>query len=747
MNFSARLTASVAGMALATNFALGGTASAQTATPSVLPPLPAMQPTTDRMGIDRTSGTISNPNYESIDIGNQQSGLKASYDSGGTFNHASYLEVERVNIYGGGFMIMRVAARGSVHVFTLGTISQTYYPQYPPEGHMAWIFSPWGNSSGADTFSDYNDDGALLVCSGSSGALYQGGTCSLYLASDGTRTDFRMPSVPYYLNLRSWFPGYSTDYQVAYAWPTRTVMPDGETLTYTYTNYGDWDADNGNTPGPTQWNAIESSLGFRVYLTSITPTGGSNPGAMSPISSSPTKGGALYAINTSVEYADPATSNRSFGASSFSSVRNPLPGGGQALVNNGIQVGTLVPTSQGYSIVRAGEGTTQYIGTGAPGGSPTLHGPNGKFSTPQNAFPSLSFSAAQNSTTSYSVTFDNYNYVPERYQGTVSNPNGSTESFVVQYGLLQSQTDGLGRTTNYTYSGQNGVFYGIVGYARLARLSGISKPDGSSVTYNYTHGAVSSSSSLPAGGGNPLTTTVGLVSSCTVQNYRVCNKPTYIQDPKGNQTDFTYDPAHGGILTETLPPDDNGVRPQKRYSYSQLYPKTLNASGQLVNGPPVWRLTRVSECISALPSNPASCVGTASEKVTEYSYNNNNLFLTSIKESLGGGSQSRTTNYTYDYAGNQTSEDGPRTDVDDTGYTTYDRLRRKVFEISADPDGVGPLPRIITHHVYDADGNEIRTEYGTGSSVDGSDFVTIRFDRFTYDPTTAAVLKRESVTP
>ncbi|WP_204326407.1 hypothetical protein, partial [Stenotrophomonas maltophilia] len=64
-----------------------------------------------------------------------------------------------------------------------------------------------------------------------------------------------------------------------------------------------------------------------------------------------------------------------------------------------------------------------------------------------------------------------------------------------------------------------------------------------------------------------MTTTVGLASSCTVPTYRVCNKPNYIRDPKGNQTDFTYDPAHGGILTETLPADDNGVRPQKRYTY------------------------------------------------------------------------------------------------------------------------------------------------------------------------------------
>ncbi|WP_423605670.1 hypothetical protein [Sphingomonas sp. MS122] len=686
--------------------------------------------------------------FESISIGNEYSQLKASYDSGGIFNHAAYLEIERVSIYNGGFMVMRVAARGSVHVFALGTITQTYYPgAAPPTGHIAWTFSPYGTSSGSDTYADYNDDGAILVCSGSSGTMYQGGTCSLYLASDGSRTDFRMPAVPYYLNLRSWYPGYSTQNQVAYAWPLRTVMADGEVLSYIYTNYGDWNADNGNTPGPTKWNAIESSLGYRVYLPSITPTGGANPGAMYPISNLTAGGGALYAINTSGEYADPATASRSFSSASFSSVRNSAAGGGLTLVNNGIPIATTAPLSPaGFSITKPNGGSIQFLGLNLP---PYLswHGKNGGFSTPQGAFPSLSFQVIRNSTTSYSIAYDNINYTPERYQGTVANPDGSSESFVARFGLLQSQTDGLGRTTNYTYSGQEGFFYGVAGYARLARLSGVTRPDGSGATYNYTHGAVSSASIVPTGGGSALTTTVGLVSSCTVQNYRVCNKPTYIQDPKGNQTDFTYDPAHGGILTETLPADSNGVRPQKRYSYSQFYPKTLNASGQLVNGPPVWRLTRASECSNASPANPASCVGTSSERVTEFSYGSNNLFLTAKTEMLGDSSQSLVTSYTYDYAGNMTSENGPRTDVDDTRYVTYDGLRRKVFEISPDPDGAGPLPRLIVHHVYDADGDEIRTEYGTGQNTNGSDFVVNRFDRSTFDPVTGALLKTESVTP
>lgn len=745
MGFPARLTVSTAVIILATSLTLSGIACAQTASPSVLPPLLGPQPTVDRAGIDRTSGTISNPYFEAVAIGNKFSSLSVSYDASGANNHASYLEIERVRMYGGGFIVARVASRGSVHLFVLGGITESWTGVYPA-GHIGWTYSPYGPSM-SDTYADYNNDGAILACSGGSAQMYSAGTCSLYLGADGSRTDFRMPSVPYYLNILNKWPTNS-DYEVLYAFPKKVVMPDGEEVSYIYNNYGDYDWEAGSSPGPTSWNAIESSLGYRIYLSAGTPTGGS-PGTTSPIAA-PTNTGALYAINTSIEYADPATLSRSFSAASFSSVRNAAAGGGLTLVNNGIPIAT-VNLSSGTTIIKPNGGSIHFTGLGT---TPiqTFHGQvlaSGAtpFSTPQSAFPALSFQVTRNTTTSYSVTYNNTAYVPELYQGTVTNPDGSTESFVVQYGTLQSQTDGLGRTTTYGYAGQDGNFYGIVGYARLTRLLSISRPDGSGVTYGYSHGAISGSSVTATSGGSSLTTSVGLPSSCTVANYRVCNKPTYVIDPKGNQTDFTYDPVHGGILTETSPADATGVRAQKRYSYTQLYPKTLNSSGVLVSGPPVWRLTRSSECTSATPSNPSSCVGTASEHLVEFTYASNNLFLTSEKETLGDGSQSRITTYTYDYAGNVLSKDGPRTDVDDMQYTTYDALRRKLFEISPDPDGTGPLPRIVLHHVYDADGNEIRTEHGTGNNLDGSDFAVHHFERFTYDSVTGAVLKKEVVTP
>lgn len=738
------MTTSIIAMSLCT------TVFAQTATPSALPPMPIVQSTVDRSGVDRSTGTISDVNSESVAIGNKFSSLWAGYDSEGGFPYASYIQLERVNIYSGGFMVARVAARGTVHVFSLGTITQTTYPAGCC-GHTAWYFNNYGTStstSTSDTYNDYNNDGAILVCSGPASQMYRGGTCSVYLGSDGSRTDFRMPAVKYDLNLRSWWPGNATPTQLAFAWPVQVALSDGEVLTYSYVNYGEWDAEEGKTPGPTKWNAVDSSLGFRVYLSGGTPTVSSNPGAFYP----PGPGGgsaSLYAINTSQEYADPLTLNRTFSLKSFSSVRNAISNG-YTLVNNGVTIESITSSSSapiGVTLTKPNGGSIFYAATYLSNAYYTGHGINGGASSPPGAFPFSAFSVTKNSTTSYSITYDNVNFIPERYQGTVTNPDGSTESFTVRYGLLYSQTDGLGHTTTFGWTGAEGYFYGIPGYARLAKLQSVNRPNGSSMTYTYSHGAVSSTTVNPAGGGAGLTTTVGLPSSCTVTNYRICNKPTYIQDPKGNQTDYTYDPAHGGILTETLPPDANGVRAQKRYTYNLLYPKVLNANGVLVNSTPVWRVTRVSECLTAIAANPASCVGTAAERVTTYAYNDNNLFLTSIATSAGDGSLSTTTSSTYDYAGNVTSIDGPRTDVDDRTYATYDALRRPVFEIGVDPDGVGALPRQVIHHVYDADGNEVRTEYGTGNATDGSDFTTTRFKRMTYDPVTGQKTKEEVVVP
>ena len=150
----------------------------------------------------------------------------------------------------------------------------------------------------------------------------------------------------------------------------------------------------------------------------------------------------------------------------------------------------------------------------------------------------------------------------------------------------------------------------------------------------------------------------------TCANPRTCNRPEYVIDARGQRTDFTYDPAHGGVLTETGPADSNGVRPQARYSYQQRFAWVRNASGGYSQAAtPVWLRASESRCrTSAATGNPAApCAAANDEVVTSYDYGPdsgpNNLLLRGTVVS-GAGLSARTC-YNYDANGNRISETGP----------------------------------------------------------------------------------------
>ena len=323
--------------------------------------------------------------------------------------------------------------------------------------------------------------------------------------------------------------------------------------------------------------------------------------------------------------------------------------------------------------------------------------------------------------------------------------------------------DALNRTTLYE------------GPARYP--SKITYPEGNYVTFTYdsrhniTQKIEYAKPGTP-GSPAPLTWTAGFSSDCP--NYLTCNRPNYIIDARGNRTDYTYDPTHGGIVTETGPADETGVRPQTRYTYTALYAQVKNASGALVNADTlVYKLTKVSTCRAATVADPAACVGTSNETVTEYTYASNNLLKTSETVHPGGTAihldqpYSATnlwakTSYTYDTVGNVVTVDGPREDVDDKTYTTYDLLRRPVYQIGVDPDGAGTLKRAVIKHSYDVDGREYLTETGTGTAItfvkyvpsdlvatiptDVTDFVATSYTQTTFDPVTGLPVKTIAAT-
>jgi len=292
-----------------------------------------------------------------------------------------------------------------------------------------------------------------------------------------------------------------------------------------------------------------------------------------------------------------------------------------------------------------------------------------------------------------------------------------------------SDTDALGKTTTFQYSNDwyktgTGVLYQVT------------YPEGNRVRWGADNrNNITEKWSEPKPGSG-LSATIERASypfECT--NLKTCNKPEWIEDARGNRTDFTYDPTHGGVLTVTSPAQANGVRPQTRYTYGQFTPRyNRNGSMQLAAAP-VWRLIQTSACTTT-----TSCAGTAGEVRTTFGYessaNPNNALLLSTTVAAGDNSLSATTTNTFNTRGDVETVDGPLAGTADTVRTIYDAMRQAVGVIGPDPDGAGALKFRATRTTYNADGQVTLSEQGTTtnqSSMALSTFVSLQRAGTSYD--------------
>lgn len=210
----------------------------------------------------------------------------------------------------------------------------------------------------------------------------------------------------------------------------------------------------------------------------------------------------------------------------------------------------------------------------------------------------------------------------------------------------------------------DGSFFSFDNVNPANRLLQASRPDQETIdSYSYdARGNITAIVTTPTAGSglSPLTrASAAYDSSCA--NTLTCNKPNWTRDAMTRQTDYTYDPNHGGILTVTLPADSNGVRPQRRFAYTQRYAWYKNSSGSIVQAPsPVWLLTAERYCrTSAYVSG--SCTPTSDEVVIAYDYGPtsgaNNLLLRGVTTTAD--SITHRTCYGYDKFGNRISETMP----------------------------------------------------------------------------------------
>lgn len=270
-------------------------------------------------------------------------------------------------------------------------------------------------------------------------------------------------------------------------------------------------------------------------------------------------------------------------------------------------------------------------------------------------------------------------YTPCDPHGTISTvtKNGKTWNYAYEQcteeergiSWMLTRTDPEGRTIKVrqlsSYSipdlliDELGREYGIGGAPEVG-YSGFSYPEGNWVSKSHNSRNNLTASWVGGKNGGYLGQTATYDSVCS--NLITCNRPKTTTDARGNTTAYTYNPTHGGIVTETGPAV-NGVAPQKRYEYAQRYAWLKNASGGYSPAAsPIWVPTAERSCRTTAGS-PSGCAGGAGDEVvTTYEYGPDsgpqNLLVRGIAVTADG--QTRRTCFAYDPMGRKISETKPR---------------------------------------------------------------------------------------
>ncbi|SFK78597.1 YD repeat-containing protein, partial [Caulobacter sp. UNC279MFTsu5.1] len=282
------------------------------------------------------------------------------------------------------------------------------------------------------------------------------------------------------------------------------------------------------------------------------------------------------------------------------------------------------------------------------------------------------------------------------------------DGYELPFSRLSGVTDPLGKTTSYNY-GQQGLLTSIV------------RPEGDADQYAYDdRGNILNyyKSPKPGSGLAAVTMTAAYPANCTASdvNAKTCNKPTSVTDFRGNTTSYTYDLAHGGVLTETSPePTSGAMRPQTRTAYASYYAWYKNSAGTIVQAAaPIYLPTATSQCTSG----PWECIGSALEAKTIIGYQAgsvglaSNLLPLTTTSGSGDGALSAITTMTYDAYGNLETVNGPLAGAADATRTYYDLMRQVVGVIGPDPDGTGALLYRASRTTYAADGQVTSVETG-----------------------------------
>jgi YD repeat-containing protein len=203
-------------------------------------------------------------------------------------------------------------------------------------------------------------------------------------------------------------------------------------------------------------------------------------------------------------------------------------------------------------------------------------------------------------------------------------------------------------------------------YGLINRLDRVVFPEGNFVKYSYDgRGNITEERSVAKAGSGlaDILRTANFDGGCSEP--KTCNRPNWVKDGRGNQTDYTYYPGNGQIKSVALPPDSTGIRPQTRYVYAQRYARIkASGGGDVQVNNPIWVLVEESHCQSSTAS--ASGCSAANDEVTvTYDYGPvtglNNLNLRGRMKTTG--STSIQSCFSYDDLGNRISETTPNANL------------------------------------------------------------------------------------
>ncbi len=282
-------------------------------------------------------------------------------------------------------------------------------------------------------------------------------------------------------------------------------------------------------------------------------------------------------------------------------------------------------------------------------------------------------------------------------------------SYSVEYDVKQRPIelfDELGRETRV------GVFDGT-GALRLApydgrhRILGYTYPEGDRESFAYDDHNNTTSLLKTGKPGSAEETTPVTISAAWDQTW---NRPLSVTDGLNHTTSFSYNPAGnvgGSLISTATQPDPDGSGPQAA---------------------PIWSFSYGAFGKPTTTTDPLQVATT-----NTYNSSTGDLLTTAV-DTAGASQLNLVTSFAYDANGELTQVDGPRTDVADIANSVYDLDRRKTLEISADPDGSGPLPRPAVRSVYDPEGRVIESDKGSTTSAVGADFAPLESTTFIYDP-------------